>query len=297
MKGLIKKVLKENTQENFNLSWNTFSDKQRSIIEERGREVFEDFKHHHNVLNELLKQKSIDIDLRIPNSDFIKKNLDDIEWVLNGPGSNIEYWSSKKRKELTNSKEQLIDGNLILFHEGDEWSLINLFDNNIKLWIQTINNTLNYDKSFERYTLIKEKIDPDLILDIFFNKRKRGTQFTYAQLGFLDNITTRLSHSTEIVKGTSEKGFNVENEFYKIVIKRFGEDNVKVFSSRGGIIDMTGVDMCLNEDGIWKPVQIKTTKQEARKNIPVGGFSAWPKGTDDNGNTIFGILSHRESEY
>lgn len=261
-----------------NLSYSTFTTLERSLIETLGRKTFIEFKSPQNIdlLRRLLTKYNPSLELKMPNDDYIQKNVTDIEWILDGPGKELRYWSSKKRKELELIKKELLENEVILYHEGDDWSLVNLFDNNVKLWIHNMNYLINDDPIFvEELYENSDTITNERIIDVFFNDESSTEDLTYAQEAFLINILVDFDETKKIVSGTYGKGLQVEDEFIKLVTQKYGKDNVYVFSSKGGVIDMTGVDLCVFYEGRWQPVQVKSNKSEAEKNIPKDGFSVY----------------------
>jgi len=249
-----------------NLSYSTFSTLEGSLIETLGRKTFIEFKSPQNIdlLRRLLTKYNPSLELKMPNDDYIQKNVTDIEWILDGPGNELRYWSSKKRKELELIKKELLENEVILYHEGDDWSLVNLFDNNVKLWIRNMNYLINDDPIFvEELYENSDTITNERIIDVFFNDESSTEDLTYAQEAFLINILVDFDETKKIVSGTYGKGLQVEDEFIKLVTQKYGIDNVYVFSSKGGVIDMTGVDLCVFYEGRWQPVQVKSNKSEA----------------------------------
>mgnify|MGYP000072881033 CR=1 FL=1 len=262
--------------------YSDFTAPERKRIEVLGRDTYLEFKKadNINIVRELLQKYNPSLELHLPSEDYIEKNITDIEWVLDGPGKDIEYWTKKKREDLRNIRKELLENEIVLYHEQGEWSLVNLFDNNVKLWIDTINYMLNEDPKFiEDLNYNDDDFVPnDRLIDVFFNYISTTPYLTFAQVGFLRNILVEFDTAKEVVLGTYTRGSNFEDEFITFAKKKFGEDNVKVFSSKGGVIDMTGVDLCIYEDGKWQPVQVKSTKSEAERNVPKGGFSIYKKG-------------------
>jgi hypothetical protein len=261
-------------------SYGDFSPEQRKLIEVLGRETFNEFKSGENSekLKELMSIYNPSLDLKVPNKEYIEKNVTDIDWVLDGPGRDLVYWGPKKRKKLEQVKKELLENEVVLYHEGDEWSLVNLFDNNIKLWIYNINFLINNDPLFvEEVFENTNKIDKDRIINVFFNHESNTEYLTYAQEAFLSNILNNFDDAKELVSGTYGSGIKLEEEFIEFAIQKVGPENVYTFSSKGGVIDMTGVDLCVFLYGRWQPVQVKTIESEAKRNIPEGGFSVYKK--------------------
>ena len=280
MENNFKKILLESRQLMKKLSYNDFSPEQRKLIEILGRETFNEFKLGENSekLKQLMSIYNPSLDLKLPSQEYVEKNVTDIDWVLDGPGKDLEYWGPKKRKKLQDVKRELLENEVVLYHEGDEWSLVNLFDNNIKLWIFNMNYLVDNDPEFVNEVFgDKYKLDKDRLINVFFNNESPTAYLTYAQESFLRNILHNFDDAKELVSGTYGGGLALEDEFINFAIDKVGSENVYVFSSKGGVIDMTGVDLCVYIYGRWQPVQVKTIESEAKRNIPRGGFSVYKK--------------------
>lgn len=280
MENNFKKILLESRQLMKKLSYGDFSPEQRKLIEVLGRETFNEFKLGENSekLKQLMSIYNPSLDLKLPSQEYVEKNVTDIDWVLDGPGKDLEYWGPKKRKKLQEVKRELLENEVVLYHEGDEWSLVNLFDNNIKLWIFNMNYLVDNDPEFVNEVFgDKYKLDKDRLINVFFNSESSSAYLTYAQESFLRNILHNFDDAKELVSGTYGGGLALEDEFINFAIDKVGSENVYVFSSKGGVIDMTGVDLCVYIYGRWQPVQVKTIESEAKRNIPKGGFSVYKK--------------------
>lgn len=280
MENNFKKILLESRQLMKKLSYGDFSPEQRKLIEVLGRETFNEFKLGENSekLKQLMSIYNPSLDLKLPSQEYVEKNVTDIDWVLDGPGKDLEYWGPKKRKKLQEVKRELLENEVVLYHEGDEWSLVNLFDNNIKLWIFNMNYLVDNDPEFVNEVFgDKYKLDKDRLINVFFNNESPTAYLTYAQESFLRNILHNFDDAKELVSGTYGGGLALEDEFINFAIDKVGSENVYVFSSKGGVIDMTGVDLCVYIYGRWQPVQVKTIESEAKRNIPRGGFSVYKK--------------------
>lgn len=280
MENNFKKILLESRQLMKKLSYGDFSPEQRKLIEVLGRETFNEFKLGENSekLKQLMSIYNPSLDLKLPSQEYVEKNVTDIDWVLDGPGKDLEYWGPKKRKKLQEVKRELLENEVVLYHEGDEWSLVNLFDNNIKLWIFNMNYLIDNDPEFVNEVFgDKYKLDKDRLINVFFNNESPTAYLTYAQESFLRNILHNFDDAKELVSGTYGGGLALEDEFINFAIDKVGSENVYVFSSKGGVIDMTGVDLCVYIYGRWQPVQVKTIESEAKRNIPRGGFSVYKK--------------------
>jgi len=280
MENNFKKILLESRQLMKKLSYGDFSPEQRKLIEILGRETFNEFKLGENSekLKQLMSIYNPSLDLKLPSQEYVEKNVTDIDWVLDGPGKDLEYWGPKKRKKLQDVKRELLENEVVLYHEGDEWSLVNLFDNNIKLWIFNMNYLVDNDPEFVNEVFgDKYKLDKDRLINVFFNNESPTAYLTYAQESFLRNILHNFDDAKELVSGTYGGGLALEDEFINFAIDKVGSENVYVFSSKGGVIDMTGVDLCVYIYGRWQPVQVKTIESDAKRNIPRGGFSVYKK--------------------
>lgn len=269
----------ENFEEIKSLEYRHLSDSQKSEIKRLGNDVISKWKNDPDLedrMNRFLRVKGSDLTLKKPFQEYVDKNLEDISWVLNGPGILIEQFDSK-RKKLLSEQKALIDGTMVIFYEGDQWSDFNLFNSNIKNWLHLITKYLKDLSEFR--SKIKDGKNIDSIIETFFKPRGYKRQRSFAEDALFTSVVNELDDTKIRLKGTWNAGSEVEQKFLNYVIEKKGPENVKSFMYPGSIVDQyTGVDLCINSGERWIPVQVKNNLSDARKSIPHNGFSVfWDK--------------------
>jgi hypothetical protein len=275
-------VLKESSFKEIQpLRWGSFTPAQRDKIASKGAGVIDKWKSSdtQEYMNRLLKIKGSPLRIQMPGEEYVIKNLDDITWVLDGPGVEVRQFD-KKRSLLRKERQSLIDGTLILFMEDDKLSEFNLFNTNIKNWIHLITEYLKDEPTFLQKVLERGNIDDkDLIIDIFFEPGSVSGKRSFAVDAMFYSIIKKIEETRVRLKSTWSAGTEVEERYIKYITELKGTENVKSFMDEGGIVDQkTGVDLCLYHKERWIPFQIKNTASEAQKSIPIDGVSVYPSG-------------------
>jgi hypothetical protein len=278
----------------------------KKYIETEGRRVFNRLIEDPTLrkfLDEVMESSKHDIELKTPDILYLQKNLEDIDFVLNNlplRKKQKDYLKEKKvvfqeylRKRKVEDEEEFEDAFTLeddkgieikpMFFEKGEWSLINKFDNNISLWVDTMKRILTeYQSSFR--DLIEEGNWEEVIKKFFNepikpNSSEEGDKLTFAELGLLENMSLDLENATKIVHSKTERGDFTENKFIDHLYAASGanEFNMKNFASKGGVIDMLGIDLAIKISGDWIPVQIKSNKGDAERFIPYRGISIFPE--------------------
>lgn len=251
------------------LSYRDFSQDQLYKIERGGEKAFAKIKvwRDQNTgrdINHWLNQFGLTIS--VPSREFLVKNLNDVNFALSGlPLSEIK---KEKLREVRDFIEfQLDKGSkfIYLFHEilpdGTlEWSFVNMFDNNRKLWIRLMN---------QRYPNVN-KDNLDKLIEEYFSDGSAEHDLLRAM------IYDRKTIFDEIFSDTWGGGTAVENEFFDLVRQNVPEDRIHVFSGKGNFVDRAGIDAGIKCGDSWVPVQVKSSQAEAFSSIPSKGISVFP---------------------
>jgi len=274
---LLNKIISEGDAKT-KLSWNVLTTDQRNNLIKLGDEVFRKIKNYSDTsengmgrIDNILEKHGNGLSLGIPDKDFLEKNKRDIEFVLKSvPISSKNFNNLMDMKYLVNTQlEEPNKKHLLLFHElvGDNivWSLVNMYDTNIKLWIRLMN---------ERY-MDSEFSTIDEFIDNYF----LGGVDSYAAGDLLSTmLKDREKIASEIFKFTWGKGQRTEKTFLSYLISiGFKEENIKVFSGEGNYVDRAGIDMAIFHDGTWIAVQVKSSYEDAENAIPYKGISVYPE--------------------
>jgi hypothetical protein len=296
LKKLIRKVLKEELNpENFQgLSYGMLTNDDKKDIKRRGEEVFGKFrKLDVGTLNKILKD--IDLFYGIPDMDYLKDNEEDINFALR----NLPL-GTKTREKLLEERDTILFqiesiekyekgesekiGRYIEYFreipkkEGEKmiWSIVNLFDNNISVWVQLINNWL---RSIGR---TKKVSSPSSLIKYYFELDNGEKAFKDLLLAMAE----RAEHNEKIIKRTWVGGQNVEKEFVnKLKSNGFDESDIYVFSGEKNVVDGVGIDLAVKCNNRWIPIQVKSSQNDAENYIPYAGFSTFPS------NNTFVLIS------
>lgn len=279
------------------INYRSLTDSQKNLIKGKGMEVFKSIKNFidpetNNDINHWLRK--YDLVVSVPDKEFLEKNISDISFALiKLPLNSAKSSSLSVIREYL--KQQLVDPNnkkVLLFHElkGDkqEWSLVNMFDNNILLWARLINKKIN-DKEFIEELMSEpgyEEGDIDFLLKFYFGKGDTSTHAAHDL--FRAMIKERKSIFDDIFSFTWGGGQKVESNFEKYLdILGVSRDNFKNFSGEGNFVDRAGIDCAIKNisdslskkvDSEWIPVQIKPSQRDALKSIPFKGIAVYPYG-------------------
>jgi hypothetical protein len=293
--SLVKRTIMEDNQ-SFNIKkCDFFSDENMKLIKLKGKEVFNNFKTKKlKFLKSFIEKNNPDsnIVLEIGDKEYLEKNLADINFLLENldiTKTLFEYFKGIERdiREDLDNNFKFQNETLVFFKENGLWSSINKFDDNIKLWRASIFGYYDNDEKFKN--IVNQSSSCSRAIENFFTQEYEKFEdfsLTYAEAAFLENITIGFDTSKKIVKITSEKGDNTENDFVNFLIKNFGgvlynnetkTGNIYVFSSNGGFVDRKGIDLALKRNGTWKKVQVKSNFDEAVMSIPRNGISVFPE--------------------
>jgi len=273
--SLVKRTIMEsgNPEKKSNLgklTYNSLTDSQKDKIKSLGMKIFSDIKNYiepdtNRRINYWLEQHGLQ--LKVPSVEFIKKNIDDINFVFD----NLEL-SNSKRNDLKENLDflelQLVNPNskfIVLFHEkDDEWSIVNMFDNNIILWINLINNRIDSNT--------------EINVDNFLEEYYSGGSDSMAAHDLLRAILIdRENYKQTIFSKTWGGGQEVENKFFN-QLRQLGvsEENLRIFSGGGNFVDRAGFDGAMKCRNIWFSIQVKSNQNDALKSIPYKGISVFP---------------------
>jgi hypothetical protein len=272
--SLIKDIIKESEMSEKNthkgkITYRDLTYNQKSKIKGLGMKIFDVIKNYvepstNKNINYWLEKNGLQ--LKVPNRKFLEKNIDDIRFVL----SNLKISKTKKedlKEKLDFLELQLEHPNskyIVLFHEDDEeWSIVNMFDNNITLWVHLINQHLDSNS----------EINLDEFLEEYFN----GDSDSDAAHDLLRAILIdRKTHKETIFKKTWGGGQEVENNFFEY-LKNSGVklENLRFFSGGGNFVDRAGFDGAMKCRNIWFSIQIKSSQSDAFDSIPYEGISVF----------------------
>jgi len=294
MKDLIKRILREEylLESRPDLTYHNLSYDEREKIKSKGKEIFRKFKIYDlDKINKYFEKYGLF--LGAPSKEFIINNLEDIEFAMkNLP---LSKWAEKKLDDdRSNLKHQYIGiENYELgksphktrfyefFHEvkmSDEkkeltWSIVNLFDNNIKVWAQLINDWIDEDEDAK-----KIESTPKLI-DTYFNLELNGKKGDKAFLDLIKAMVERGKHEQNIINHTWGGGQQTEEDFVRALLNNgFTQEKIYVFSGEKNIVDGVGIDLAVKCDGRWIPIQVKSNESDASNFIPYQGFGTFPYG-------------------
>ena len=287
MRDLIKKILREDVKpEKFqSINYGSLSQDEKESIKSKGVQVFDRFKlADYNKLNGFFKDHGLFYGA--PSEEYLEKNIEDIEFALtNLPLSDgnreklinkkIDLKNQYESIQKFNKKELPTKGRYFEFfqeipkseQEKMVWSIVNLFDNNIMVWIKLINDWLTTAKRRKKITSISGLINHYFSIQ---NGDKAFKDLVYA-------MVDRANHNENIIKKTWGGGQEVEQKFKsKLLSNGFNENDIHIFSGEKNIVDGVGIDLAVNCDGKWIPIQVKSGEKDASYSIPFQGFSTFP---------------------
>jgi len=223
----------------------------------------------------------------VPDIEFINKNIEDIKFAL----QNLSFKENVRDKIVEKldflefqkkSHEDFEKGDIkrpgkyfLFFHEKKGgWSIVNLFNDNVKLWIELMKKH-------------SSKYDGDIVkfIDNYFNSRDALKDLVQAMID-------RAQHGEKTISRTWGSGTKVETEFYDTLINKFNlsPNQVKKFSGGGNVIDLIGVDFSLFCKNLYISIQVKSDLESALKSIPFNGVSVYP-----NDGTFFFVRKKIDS--
>jgi hypothetical protein len=294
MRNLIRIILREEflLENRPALTYRNLSDDEKEQIKSAGKEIFRNFKLYNlDSINKYFEKHGLF--LGAPSKEFMQKNLNDIEFTLtNLP---LSDWARKKliedKSDLKNQYdaiERFESGKsphrgrfYEFFHEvkmSDEkkeltWSIVNLFDNNVSVWAQLINDWVSESEEAQNIESTSKLIDTYFGLE---NHGKKGGK-AFDDLG--KAMIERGIHQDKIINRTWGGGQENEKEFARALITLgFNENTIYNFSGEKNIVDGVGIDLAVKCDGRWIPIQVKSNENDASNFIPYQGFGAFPYG-------------------
>ena len=289
MKSIIKRILREEIMsESFqSISYGSLSNEDKKNIKEKGVEIFNKFKLvGFEKLNNFFKEHGLYYGY--PNVEYLKSNIQDITFALKEIDLPIQ--TKNKLREFKDNLEQQLNS-IERFEKGElpkkgryfeyfqeipkkeeekmVWSIVNLFDNNIMVWVKLINDWLSSEKRTKKITSIPNLINYYFEMD---NGKKAFKDLIYA-------MVERNDYQEKIINKTWGGGQKVEQNFIsKLLSNGFGENNIHVFSGEKNIIDGIGIDLAVKCGNKWIPIQVKSSDDDARNAIPYKGLATYPDG-------------------
>jgi len=294
MRDLIRKILREEfILENHRvLTYHSLSNDEREQIKTKGREIFLKFKLYNlTKINNFFENHGLF--LGAPSKEFLVNNIDDAEFALKHlPLSNSakikigdeKYYMGqqydgieKYEKGETPHKGRWYE----FFHEKSlpeekkdaVWSIVNLFDNNVSLWAQLINDWMSENPDTQNIKSISE------LIDIYFKREKENVVGGEAFSDLAMAMIERAKHEENIINRTWGGGQETEKSFVsKLLSNGFTDDNIRVFSGEKNVVDGVGIDLAVKCDNRWIPIQVKSNENDASQFIPNKGFATFPYG-------------------
>ena len=263
------------------VSYSDLSDGQKDKIKNLGRQTYKNLisSFSPEVLNKFFKDNNINLEYGTPSKEYLENNINDVKWAIDNLP--LDYSTTNKlREELSSIENQLesdISGKkgkyVVFFQEknGDikEWSLVNLFDNNMVFWLYHINRFLN-GREIKRNQI-------DKLIDRYFSEPFDGEPNGLAQDDLIISIGSVNSYRN-IVGNKWESGSAVETEFVNFLTKnKFSKSDIKVFSGKKNVVDGIGIDLAIRCNGQWYPVQVKSHKITDNRQVPKNGFGTYPE--------------------
>lgn len=276
--SLLKTTIMESYEHR--LKYSLLSKEQKKSIEDAGFKILVNIKNFTKNTEEGVKDinhwlQKHGLIVKKPSNDFIVNNIKDIIFALdNLPLTKGKKFLLKSNLDLLRKQlEEPDENHVILFYEKDgedfKWSLVNLYDNNILLWVRLIN---------KRY-VFPGKVNIDSLIDEYFGDCSVNTKA--AKDIFSAMVNDREILSKEIFERTWGGGTEIEKSFVREILKLgVSPDNIKVFSGEGNFVDRSGIDLVFLHKNKWIPVQVKSLRDEARNAVPMEGIGVFPVGED-----------------
>jgi hypothetical protein len=276
MRDLIKKILKENISFGSvpSIRYKSLSDGNKESIKSNGVQIFDRFKlMDYKELNDFFREKGLFYGS--PSEEYLKKNIEDIDFALKELP--LKFNTRKKLVEKKDALErQSKEGgrNYEFFHEIPKkeqekmvWSVVNLFDNNIMLWIRLINDwliSINHTKPIKSISSL---------INYYFNLENGDKAFEDLKNAMINRET----HNQNIIKYTWGGGQKVEQDFVSELLRSgFDVSDIYMFSGEKNIIDGIGIDLAVKCSNNWIPFQVKSDVDDANNSVPYEGFSTFP---------------------
>ena len=276
MRDLIKKILKENISFGSvpSIRYKSLSDGDKESIKSNGVQIFDRFKlMDYKELNDFFREKGLFYGS--PSEEYLKKNIEDIDFALKELP--LKFNTRKKLVEKKDALErQSKEGgrNYEFFHEIPKkeqekmvWSVVNLFDNNIMLWIRLINDwliSINHTKPIKSISSL---------INYYFNLENGDKAFEDLKNAMINRET----HNQNIIKYTWGGGQKVEQDFVSELLRSgFDVSDIYMFSGEKNIIDGIGIDLAVKCSNNWISFQVKSDVDDANNSVPYEGFSTFP---------------------
>ena len=249
------------------------SDNLRRKIQSKGTEVFKKITSSDiEVINSYFEPHGLEY--VIPNEKYIEKNISDARFALkNVPLSKYAYEKLLEKlhflefqdESLKTYKERGLEkpGKYFLFfHEKNgDWSIVNLFDTNVVLWIKLMSKHLDkhYKDNLEKF------------VDWYFSSRQ-------SLIDLVQAMVEKAIHYENIFKKTWGGGTQNEDDFINelLIEHNIDKDRIKKFSGGGNIVDLVGIDVAIKCGDSYVPVQIKSNQKLALSSIPFKGIGVFP---------------------
>jgi hypothetical protein len=294
MRDLIRKILREEfiLGNRRALTYGSLSNDEREKIKRKGKEIFTKFKLYDlKKINNFFENHGLF--LGSPSKEFLIKNINDASFATKHlPLSN---WAKEKIEEEKffmekqyESIEKYEKGEMPhkgrwyeFFHERSIpeeqkeaiWSIVNLFDNNVSLWAQLINDWMSENPDTQNIKSTSE------LIDIYFERKRENVVGGEAFYDLAKAMIDRAKHQENIINRTWGGGQETEKRFVNALLSNgFTDDDIRVFSGEKNVVDGIGIDLAVKCDNRWIPIQVKSNENDASQFIPNKGFSTFPYG-------------------
>ena len=255
----------------FNDNW----DKENELLKNKGNELYK------NIINsnkkDLFKTKDL---VSQPSVDWYNKNLTDLDKfylkLKNPPQSITDKYDRIKTK--------LINKVYYGFIEDGNWSILNKFNTNYRLWRELIDETyINSNLTFlEKINdFFKQKPINETYPELKIEKNIDIKTFSLAEKEIIKDINENSSQKiVKVINKTTGEGNEIENEFREYL----GDKEIIDFSSPGNVVDMEfGTDLMVHNPEGWVPVQVKSNRDDAKKclllQLGINGVAVYPDNT------------------
>ena len=294
MRDLIRKILREEfiLENHRALTYGSLSNDEREQIKTKGKEIFLKFKLYNlTKINNFFENHGLF--LGAPSKEFLVKNINDAKFALEHlPLSN---WNRNKISDEKFFMEKQYDA-IEKYEKGEEphkgrwyeffhekslpeekkeavWSIVNLFDNNVSLWAQLINDWMSENPDTQNIKSTSE------LIDIYFKRKKENVVGGEAFYDLAKAMIDRAKHEENIINRTWGGGQETEKRFVSTLLSNgFTDDDIRVFSGEKNVVDGIGIDLAVKCDNRWIPIQVKSNENDASQFIPNKGFSTFPYG-------------------
>jgi len=263
----------------------TFIKNNRGNARKQSKDFFKD------VLQNSGKFRTIDLN---PQNEEYKKRVIELEkfrnlLVANNSCPNIVDMLDDELKNLPNKGLKMNVG------ENDEYDILNRLDTHYTalayLLTRMILDSLD-EVGLEEQNL--STLDDKKIVELitYVLKPENVEEVATNMKRLLDNNEHFRNDLLGTIKYSKERGTKVENTIFDSLRKKYGSENVYIFTDNYGFVDNFGVDGVVVFDGMAHPVQISTTPKTPEPKIfkytsqsckPIGYF----KGKDTETITYY----------